>query len=150
MNTRPKFSTRYTEQITALWTVFLLGTLFHTQIALMPLFHGLGVTESHTHEYANVKTVFWFMMIFFLIPMGAIATTVFEPPRKYRIFHFWLTVVYTMFNLAHLIADILVRAQGYQLLLMVFLVLIGLLLNWVSYFWMQMGSHTRFSFKNKV
>ena len=33
----------YREKIIALWTVFLLGTLFHTQLALIPLFHGIDV-----------------------------------------------------------------------------------------------------------
>jgi hypothetical protein len=36
-------------KIIALWTVFLLGTLFHTQLALMPLFHGLSVLAPHGH-----------------------------------------------------------------------------------------------------
>jgi hypothetical protein len=30
---------KYPEKIAALWTTFLLGTLFHTQLGLMPLFH---------------------------------------------------------------------------------------------------------------
>ncbi len=39
------------EKIIALWIVFLLGMLFHTQLALMPLFHGLKVAESQlTHS----------------------------------------------------------------------------------------------------
>lgn len=141
MGTHLNASNRYSEQIVALWTAFLLGTLFHTQIALMPLFHGLGVMESHTHNYANLNLIFWFMMIFFMLPMGAIATAVFDPPRKYRVFHFWFTVVYTVFNLAHLIADIVVKAPGYQLLLMAVLVVLGLLLNRVSYQWMRPERH---------
>ena len=33
-------------KIITLWGVFLLGLLFHTQLALMPLFHGLPVNDA--------------------------------------------------------------------------------------------------------
>jgi len=150
MKTRLNVSMRYAEQIRACWTVFLLSTLFHTQIALMPLFHGLSVTESHIHDYVDPDTVFWFMMIFFLIPMGAIAAAAFNPPRRYRVFHFWLTVIYTVFNVAHLIADIVVKAPGYQLVLMAFIVFIGLILNQVGDRWMRIDSHAEPSLRTKA
>ena len=42
-------------KIIVLWATFLLGMLFHTQLALMPLFHGIDVTQSHTHEYLELS-----------------------------------------------------------------------------------------------
>ena len=127
----------YQEKIIALWTVFLLGTLFHTQLALMPLFHGLSVAESHTHEFVDLSFVMWFMAIVFTLPMIAIVATAFEYSKRYRIFHFGLTIFYTVSNFLHFVLDILVKVPNYQLFLMVFLLVIGILLNIVSFQWMR-------------
>ena len=126
----------YQEKIIALWTVFLLGTLFHTQIALMPLFHGESVSESHTHEFMPLASIFWLMMVFFILPMVAIIATAFSNSKRYRIFHFGLTVFYSVNNFLHFFFDVLVKVPGYQLFLMVFLFLVGLLLNIVAFQWM--------------
>jgi len=40
----------YQEKIVSLWSVFLLGLLFHTQLGLMPLFHGLNVVVSQAQN----------------------------------------------------------------------------------------------------
>ena len=56
-------------------------------------------------------------------------------------FHFGFTVVYSILNLGHLIADIMVGAPWYQLVLMVLLLLIGLLLNLVSFQWIKYHPH---------
>lgn len=37
-------------KILVLWNVFLLGLLFHTDLGLMPLFHGLDVAHSDPHQ----------------------------------------------------------------------------------------------------
>jgi hypothetical protein len=44
---QPREQPSFAVKIIALWTVFLLGTLFHTQLALMPLFHGLSLLAPH-------------------------------------------------------------------------------------------------------
>lgn len=54
---------KYPEKIAALWTTFLLGTLFHTQLGLMPLFHGQSIVESH--QTSNLDPIFWGMLLFF-------------------------------------------------------------------------------------
>ncbi|MFB6275569.1 MAG: hypothetical protein ABEI32_05405 [Halothece sp.] len=131
-------SNNHPAQIGALWTSFLLGTLFHTDLALMPLFHDLEV--EHSHAVANLNAVFGFMLIFFLIPMFTIIATTFTNARPYRNFHFGLTVVYSFLNLGHLIADIVVGAPWYQIVLMIVLLLIGLLLNLVSWQWLKSKS----------
>ena len=136
----------YREKIIALWTVFLLGTLFHTQLALMPLFHGIDVAiMGHHHQdtvaIAEITSILWGMLLFFLIPMLAIIATAFYDFKRYRLFHFGLTIVYTALNLAHVIADLLVTPIAwYQIVLMVFLLLVGILLNLVSYQWLKMSS----------
>ena len=134
---KTNISVNYQQKIIALWTVFLLGTLFHTQIALMPLFHGESVAESHTHEFLPLYYIFWLMMVFFILPMLAIIATAFINSKRYRTFHFGLTLFYSVNNLLHFLSDVLVKVPGYQLLLMAFLFLVGLLLNIVSFQWMR-------------
>ena len=125
----------YREKIIALWTVFLLGTLFHTQLSLMPLFHGLGVIESQRASSLNdIAGIMWLMLAFFVLPILAIMATVFTNSHRYRVTHFWLTVFYSVMNLLHIIADLLVTPiLWYQIALMVLLFLIGGLLNFVSF-----------------
>jgi hypothetical protein len=51
--------------------------------------------------------------------------------------HFKLTVIYSLLNLTHLIADLSVTPIAwYQIALMTILVTIGMLLNLVAYRWM--------------
>ncbi|WP_024544538.1 hypothetical protein [Picosynechococcus sp. NKBG15041c] len=130
---------RYIAQINALWTAFLLGTLFHTDLGLMPLFHDMAVEHSHAGE--NLDAVFGFMLFFFAIPMVLIILTTFTQSIGFQRSHFGITVVYSVLNLGHLIADIAVSAPWYQLILMVLLLAIGLLLNLVSFKWLQKRYH---------
>ena len=138
-------SINYREKIIALWTVFLLGILFHTQLGLMPLFHGIDVAiMGHHHQeaatMAEIEPILWGMLVFFMLPMLAIIATAFYEFKRYRIFHFGLTLVYTVLNLIHAIADLLVDPIAwYQIVLMVLLIFIGILLNIVSYQWMRVG-----------
>ncbi len=137
----------YREKIIALWTVFLLGILFHTQLALMPLFHGIDVAiMGHHHQESatigEIEPILWGMLAFFMLPMLAIVATAFYEFKRYRVFHFGLTLVYTVLNLIHAIADLFVTPIAwYQIALMVLLFLIGILLNIVAYQWMRVGSH---------
>ena len=129
----------YRHKIIALWTTFLLGMLFHTQLALMPLFHGFSVATSHTHEYLQLSTIFWLMLGVFDIAMAAIIVTAFIEKTRYRAFHFGVTLVYTIINGLHFGVDIRVGVPSYQLFLMAYLFLISLLLNGVSYQWFRSG-----------
>lgn len=131
-------SDNYPQKIGALWTAFLLGTLFHTDLGLMPLFHNLPVEESHAA--GNIDSIFGFMLAFFVLPMLAIILPTFTQAKPYRTFHFGLTIAYSVMNLGHLIADIVVLAAWYQLILMVLLLLIGLVLNLVSFQWIKFHS----------
>jgi hypothetical protein len=125
----------YANQIIALWTAFLLALLFHTELGLMPLFHGQNI--AHSHDNSDIAWVLWLMLAFFVPPLLAIILPTFTERKRYRIGHFWLTVIYSVLNLAHLIADLLVTPiEWYQIALMTILVLIEILLNLVAYRWM--------------
>jgi hypothetical protein len=109
--------------------------LFHTDLGLMPLFHGQSV--AHSHDTRDISWVLWLMLAFFVPPLMAIILPTFTNSKRYRTGHFWLTVIYSFLNLSHLIADLLVTPiEWYQIVLMTILVLIGIVLNLVSYRWM--------------
>lgn len=132
----------------ALWTVFLLGTLFHTQLALMPLFHGIDVAMMAHHQesatIAEITPILWGMLLFFVLPMLTIVGTAFYQFRRFRLFHFGMTLVYTVLNLAHLVADLLVDPIAwYQIALMSLLLAIGILLNIIAYQWLKVGIRDR-------
>lgn len=128
-------SGNYPQKISTLWTSFLLGTLFHTDLGLMPLFHDMKV--EHSHATGDLNAIFGFMLAFFALPMLAIIAPTFTDAKPYRTFHFGLTIAYSVMNLGHLIADIAVKAPWYQLVLMALLLSIGLLLNLVSFQWLK-------------
>jgi hypothetical protein len=131
-------SVNYPERINALWTVFLLGTLFHTDLGLMPLFHGQTIALSDAHETANVSFILWLMLAFFALPMIAIIAMAFTHSRRYRVIHFALTMIYTVLNFLHVTMDLTVQPIAWhQIALMTVLFGVGLLLNWVSWEWMK-------------
>ncbi|MFM7423961.1 MAG: hypothetical protein ACKO7W_02995 [Elainella sp.] len=129
---------QYQQKIINLWTVFLLGLLFHTQLGLMPLFHGISVVESSAQNIAEISSILWLMLAFFTFPMAAIIATSFLSSRRYRRIHFGLTVIFTVLNAIHLIADLTVQPIAwYQIALMAILLVIGLLLNLVAFQWLR-------------
>lgn len=130
----------YQEKIVSLWSVFLLGLLFHTQLGLMPLFHGLNVVVSQAQNMEAIAPVMWLMLVFFALPMAAIVGTTLTNNRQYRTFHFGFTVLYSFLNLSHVIADLMVQPIiWYQIVLMLILLIIGLLINLVAWQWMRDG-----------
>jgi hypothetical protein len=132
------------EKIITLWAVFLLGTLFHTQLGLMPLFHNQSIAISDTHATGNIAWILWLMLGFFALPMVVMIATLFDDSKRYRKLHFGVTVFYSVMNLAHIVADLLVKPIAwYQIALMVMLFLIGLLLNLVAFQWMQGRSNNK-------
>jgi hypothetical protein len=139
-------SHNYQQKITSLWNVFLLGTLFHTQLGLMPLFHGLNIAYAnlHAHELKDISSILWLMLLFFTLPMFAIIGANFTNSRGYKIAHFCLTILYSVLNFIHLTLDLGVKPIIWsQITLMLILFLVGLLLNLVSYQWMREGIHKK-------
>nr|WP_041919356.1 hypothetical protein [Gloeocapsa sp. PCC 7428] len=131
----------YQEKLIALWTVFLLGTLFHTQLGLMPLFHGQDIAIADGHNSVNIAYILWGMLGFFILPMLAIVVMVFNDSKRYRIMHLNLTIFYTVLNFLHFVLDLkIIPIVWYQITLMIVLLLIGLLLNVVSLQWLRADS----------
>lgn len=128
----------YQAKIITLWAVFLLGTLFHTQLGLMPLFHNQSIALPDSHELENITWILWLMLGFFIMPMMAMVMPLFNDSKCYRKLHFGITIFYSVMNLFHVVADLLVKPIAwYQITLMALLFLIGLLLNLVSLQWLQ-------------
>lgn len=139
------------EKIITLWAVFLLGTLFHTQLGLMPLFHNQSVAISDAHGAGNITWILWAMLAFFVVPMIAMIVPLFTNAKRYRKFHFGVTVLYSVLNLAHVIADLLVSPIAwYQIALMVLLFLVGLLINLVAFQWIHERSNDKLSRERQI
>ncbi|MFN9989851.1 MAG: hypothetical protein ACK549_06355 [Cyanobacteriota bacterium] len=132
-----------------LWLAYLLAMLFHVDLGLMPLFHGLSPEIESRVDPSQLPLVFWGMLIYFLLPLLAILLitwTASNPAtagrwRWWRRVHFWLSVVYTVTNVPHLLADILVPdSRSDQVALMVVLLAIGLLINVEGWRWWRQPS----------
>lgn len=138
-------------RLRTLWLVWLLAMLFHVDLGLMPLFHGRSA-EIHGQVPAQaLPWVFGSMMVYFVLPLAALvliawAASVPGQPgrwRGWRRVHFWFSVVYTITNLPHLLADILVPdGRLDQIALMVVLVLVGLLINREGWLWWRQASRS--------
>jgi hypothetical protein len=135
-------------RLRSLWISWFLCLLFHTDLGLMPLFHGLSpAIESHVPPQ-RLPLVFWAMLLYFLVPLAAnlinsyAASSQDSAPasaagwRRWRWFHLGLGLVYTLTNVAHLWVDIVIPdSRADQVLLMGVMVLIGLLINRESWRW---------------
>jgi hypothetical protein len=131
-------------RLRSLWIAYLLAMLFHVQLGLMPLFHGLSVVIGNTVNPSRLTLVYWSMMGYFLLPLAALLMISWAasdgrgdaPWRPWRRWHFWLSVIYSVTNLIHLIADIFIPdSRGDQVFLMALLLLIGLLINRQAWLW---------------
>lgn len=132
-------------KIVTLWGVFLLGLLFHTELALMPLFHGIAVNDSsEAQSIESIGWILWLMLAFFVIPMFMMVGTVFTESYSFKKSHYGTTILYSILNLVHLLADLQVKPiYWYQIVLMAILFLVGLLLNLVSWQWLKQHRHPR-------
>jgi hypothetical protein len=131
-------------RLITLWIAWLLSMLFHVDLGLMPLFHGQSPEiHSHVHEGA-LPLLFGAMLGYFLLPLIAIVLIAYSATavgpatrwRPWRRIHFWFSVVYSITNVPHLIADILVPdARLDQIVLMVALTVFGVLINVEAWRW---------------
>ena len=136
-------------RIVTLWGVFLLGLLFHTQLALMPLFHGLPVNDAPAaRSIESISWILWLMLAFFVVPMLMMIGTVFLNNHQFRKLHYGITLIYSGLNFAHLLADLQVQpVYWYQIVLMAILLSIGLVLNLVSWQWLKLGKYHKINHK---
>lgn len=127
-------------QIIALWTVFLFGTVFHTQLALMPMLYGSDVAIPRYHGKTPVSHL-WGMLGFFVIPMVMIVLTALNISPLYRAIHFGVSIVYTVMNFLHVALDLRVRPiEWYQIALVSVLFVVGIVLNVTAFEWMMQPS----------
>lgn len=83
------------------------------------------------------------MLSFFLVPIGLILGVLRTDSYRYRKLHFGITLLYTILNFAHTLADLLVPPIVWpQVTLMFVLLGIGLQLNWLGFRWTQKSSTT--------
>jgi hypothetical protein len=125
------------EQIIALWAVFLFGTVFHSQLAMMPMLYGQSVAMPHSRGKMPTSHP-WLMLGFYGLPMIAIVATALNSSPEYRLVHFGLTAFYTAMNFLHAALDLTVRPiEWYQIALMVIVFINGIFLNILAFQWMQ-------------
>lgn len=142
---------RHAMRLRHLWTAYLLAMLFHVELGLMPLFHGLSAEIESQVPKQNLAGVFWAMLIYFLLPLVSLVMIAYAEGSEpgvhqsfwswWRRVHFGLSIVYTVTNIPHLIADILVPdSRGDQVFLMAVLLGLGLLINREAWLWCRSGS----------
>ena len=120
--------------------------LFHVELGLMPLFHGASVEIKSSVPVSQLPRIFMAMLVYFLIPVLAMLLAVhavsdpagWSNTRPWRQAQFLLTVIYSITNVAHLIADIRIPdSRRDQVLLMLVLTLVGFGLNLECWLWWQ-------------
>lgn len=124
-------------KIIALWIIFLFGTIFHAQLALMPLLYGENVMMPDTQGKMPAFES-WLMLGLFVLPAIAIVLTAFNNSRRYRLIHFCVTVLFTAINFGHIVFDLSVQQIAWhQIVLIFFLFVNGLVLNIISLRWLR-------------
>jgi hypothetical protein len=133
-------------RLAALWGAWLLVMLFHVELGLMPLFHNLPVAiKSHVPE-GRLPRLFAAMLVYFLLPLAALMLVVqartdglsWAGSPLMRGIQFWFSVVYSLTNGLHLVADIRIPdSRPDQVALMLVLTAIGLLINVEAWLWWQ-------------
>jgi hypothetical protein len=132
---------RHAQRLSSLWLAWFLALLFHTDLGLMPLFHGLSPEIESQVDPARLPVVFWAMLLYFLVPLAALLLNSYADSsdsgwRRWRWIHLGLSVVYSATNLVHLVVDILIPdSRTDQVTLMAVMVAIGLLINRESWCW---------------
>ena len=146
---RPELATPATasvQRLQVLWLAWFLCLLFHTDLGLMPLFHGLSPEIESQVPPDRLPLVFWAMLLYFLLPLlawllngyalSAGARALAGRWRRWGWCQLVLGLLYTLTNIVHLVVDVLIPdSRGDQVVLMVVMVVIGLLINRASLRW---------------
>ena len=140
-------------RLRSLWLSWLLAMLFHVDLGLMPLFHGISPQIKSQVADSQLPELFATMLGYFLVPIAAVVGIAYAcsnptnqqltaPKRRHpwRLAHVWLSVIYSLSNIVHLVADILVPdSRGDQVALMGVMVVVGLLINREAWLWWRQG-----------
>lgn len=134
-------------RLASLWAAWLFVMVFHVELGLMPLFHGLSVQIESKLPTTRLPAVFLAMLLYFLLPVLAMLLAVHAATADatgwtasplLRGGQFWFSLLYSISNLAHLIADVRIPDSRFdQVLLMVLLTLLGLAINLEAWRWWQ-------------
>jgi hypothetical protein len=136
-------------RLRSLWLSWLLAMLFHVDLGLMPLFHGISPQIKGQVADSQLPGLFATMLGYFLVPLAAVVGIAYAcsnptkrqltaPKRRHpwRRIHFGASVIYSLSNMVHLFADILVPdSRADQVVLMGVMVAIGLLINREAWLW---------------
>jgi hypothetical protein len=131
-------------RLAGLWAAWLLVMLFHVELGLMPLFHGVSVAIKSEVAPSRLPRLFLAMLFYFLLPVAALLVAVhaiadpggWSASAPWRATMFWFSLIYTISNVIHLIADIRIPdSRSDQVMLMTALTLIGLLINQQALAW---------------
>ena len=140
----------YGLRLRSLWLGWLLALVFHVNLGLMTLFHGLSPQIESQVAPSQLPLVFGGMLAYFLVPLAAVVVIAYASSsptsptsasplawlRPWQRFHLGLSVVYTVTNVGHLIADIVIPdSRPDQVALMLVMVVLGLLINREAWLW---------------
>ncbi|MBM5800111.1 MAG: hypothetical protein FJ077_04570 [Cyanobacteria bacterium K_DeepCast_35m_m2_023] len=133
-------------RLAALWGAWLLLMLFHVELGLMPLFHGLTAEIESQVPLERLPQLFWAMLIYVLLPLGSMLLVVhaisapsgWSASTSWRAAQFWFSAVYSLSNALHLLADLRIPdSRSDQVALMAVLTVIGVLINLEAWRWWQ-------------
>ena len=133
-------------RLRSLWLGWLLAMLFHVDLGLMPLFHGISPQIKGQVADSQLPGLFATMLGYFLVPLAAVVGIAYASSnptsrrQPWRLAHWGLSVVYSLSNMVHLVADILVPdSRPDQVVLMGVMVAVGLLINREAWLWWRQG-----------
>jgi hypothetical protein len=131
-------------RLRCLWQCWFLALLFHTDLGLMPLFHGLPVAIESQVNPGAVPLILWAMLAYSLVPLASLILITYAETAAnqeqgwwwWRPCHLWLSLLYTLTNACHLGVDMVIPdSRGDQVVLMAVMLAIGLLINREALLW---------------
>ncbi len=124
-------------KIIVLWVLFLFGMVFHSLLAVMPLFFDASIAMPDTTG-AVPASMMWMALAFYLLPMIFIATTLFVKSSWYKITNFVFSGLFSLMNVFHLFKHFSQAPVDFvQVTLLTFVLLTSILLNVAAFRWMK-------------
>lgn len=121
-------------KIIILWSLILLGFIFHSLLATMPLFFGESITTPDATgtmpEWMN-----WMALAIYMIPMLMITVTLYTAAKWHTVTNLILAVLFVGINAMHLFEEF--GNSGIQTVLLSFILILSLLLILSSYRWFR-------------